>query len=203
MQTFRVAKTKPKSTIPPKSWNLRRLEIADSLESDQGNLAMVACSECVNNNALCYYDREQSVKCAECLRHPSRKCDGTFAMEEFRKVGEQKKMLEAQSLEKGRQLQEVRRKLLQARRALLDVESCFALIESEDLEIRDELAKVKEKSSRMLEREMRALGVFNDLPSNAEVALAEPNFVTGDAPAAESSDWSAVLNFDASDQVAG
>ena len=93
------------------------------------------------------------MKCAECLRF-RRKCDGTFAMEEFRKVGEQKKMLEAQSLEKGRKLQELRKKLLGARRALLEVESCFALTEEEDLKIRDELRLVKEKSDKILKREM-------------------------------------------------
>ena len=30
---------------------------------------MVACSEYVNHNVVYYYDWEQSVKCAACLRH--------------------------------------------------------------------------------------------------------------------------------------
>jgi hypothetical protein len=204
MQVFRVHKTKPtrpQSSIPPKSQRVRFDEIADSISSDKNNEAMVACSECVNHNVTCYYDREQSVKCAECLRS-RRKCDGTFAMEEFRKVGEQKKALEAQSIEKGRKLQELRRKLLDARRALLEVESCFALAEDEDLRIRDELRLVKERSDNMLKREMQALGVFDELPVDKEIALAEPVLAWGGSPVSGSVDWEAVWNTGSLDQQA-
>jgi len=204
MQAFRVQKVKslkPQSSLPPKSQRTRFHELADSISSDENNKAMVACSECVNHNVTCYYDREQSVKCAECLRF-RRKCDGTFAMEEFRKVGEQKRVLETQSLEKGRKLQELRRKLLDARRALLEVESCFALAEEEDLKIRDELRLVREKSDKMLKREMQALGVFDELPADKEIALAEPVLSWGNSFPTETVDWNEVLNFNVSDESA-
>lgn len=175
MQSFRVIKLKPrKSSKPAKSWSERRIEIAAALESDRDNVAMVACSECVNNNVVCYYDREQSVKCAACLRH-QRNCDGTFSLEEFRKVGVQKKELEARSLLVGQELHAKRQALLQARRALLEAESCFALTEEEDLKIREELARVKDKSNNMLRREMKALGVLDRLPESQEIALADPD----------------------------
>jgi hypothetical protein len=202
MQAFRVSKTKPKppkSSIPPKPQRVRFNEIADSIASDPNNEAMVACTECVNNNVACYYDRDQSIFCAECLRH-RRKCDGTFAMEEFRKVGEQKRLLEAESLEKGRKLQELRRKLMDARRALMDVESCFVLAEEEDLKVRSELSAVKDRSSKMLHREMQALGVFEELPPDKEIVLAEPVLARVGASPGDSFDWSEVLNFESNGQ---
>ena len=87
MQSFRAEKPKlQKSSKPPKKWTTRRNEIADTLESDEDNIAMVACSKCVKHNVVYYYDRRQSVQCAACLRH-QRNCDSTFSLEEFRKVG--------------------------------------------------------------------------------------------------------------------
>ena len=95
MQSFHAEKSKlRKSSKPPKKWTTRRNEIADALESDEDNIAMVACSECVKHNVVYYYDRRQSVQCAACLRH-QRNCDGTFSLEEFRKVGVQKKKLKS------------------------------------------------------------------------------------------------------------
>jgi len=117
-------------------------------------------------------------------------------MEEFRKVGEHRKVLEVESLEKGRRLQELRRKLLDARRALLEVESCFALAEEEDLKIREELRLVKEKSDKMLKREMQALGVFDELSVDKEIALAEPVLSWQEVPVTASMDWAQVLNFE-------
>ena len=57
------------------------MELTDSI-SVKENIVMVACSECVNNGVVCYYDREQSVLCAACLRY-QRTCDGTFLIKEF------------------------------------------------------------------------------------------------------------------------
>ena len=48
---------------------------------------MVACSEYMNHNVVCYYNWEQSVKCAAYLRH-QRECDGTFSLKKFRRVRE-------------------------------------------------------------------------------------------------------------------
>jgi hypothetical protein len=80
---------------------------------------MVACSACVNSGTVYYYNREQSVKCTAYLRH-QRACDGTFALEEFRKVGEQKKQLVAKSRAKRREMARLRKVLLDARRALAE-----------------------------------------------------------------------------------
>jgi hypothetical protein len=133
--------------------------IADALSEDPNNLAMVACTSCVNTGSLCYYDRERSRKCAECLRH-QRDCDGTFSLEEFRKVGEQKKEAEAILLEKERAITQMRRALVEA--------------EEEGLKAKEWLAHLSNVSSRMIQREMMALGVFEELPQDSSVALGSP-----------------------------
>ena len=70
MQSFHAEKPKLwKFSKLPKKWTTRRNEIADALESDEDNIAMVACSECVKHNVVCYYDWRQSVQCVAYLRH--------------------------------------------------------------------------------------------------------------------------------------
>ena len=70
MQSFRAEKPKlQKFSKPLKKWTTCRNEIADALESDEDNIAMVACSEYVKHNVICYYNRRQSVQCTDCLRH--------------------------------------------------------------------------------------------------------------------------------------
>jgi hypothetical protein len=175
MQSFRVVKNKPrKSSKPLKNKSDQRTELSDAIESDEGNKAMVACTKCVENNAVCYYDREQSMSCAECIRH-QRTCDGTFALEEFRKVGEEKKRLQAQ-------YREERRKVVALRKALVEAES-------REVDLQDSIAEVEEISSRMLRREMQVLGVMGSLDSEKEVALAEPEFVWEGAPVAVAGGW--------------
>ena len=59
MQSFRAEKPKSqKSSKPLKKWTTRWYEIAEALESDRDNVAMVACSEYMNHNMVCYYDWE-------------------------------------------------------------------------------------------------------------------------------------------------
>jgi len=192
MQSYRVGKINSrKSSKPVKGWNLRRNEIADSL-SVRENLAMVACTECTKGKVLCYYDREQSIKCAECLRH-QRDCDGTFSMEEFRKVGEQKKLLQAQCRDKRREMARLRKTLMEARLAMMAAETNLASVESEEVELSDSLASLEDISSRMLRREMLALGALNSLDTEQEVALSEPGHVWEGVPVTDSIDWAAVF----------
>jgi len=182
MQAFRVRKTKPK---PPKSskpvvpWQQRQNEVADYIEFVEKTRAMVACTECANNGDVCYYSREQSVKCAACLRH-RRECDGTFSVEELRKIGEQKKQLSAKSRAKRREIARLRKTL--------------ASLEEDDADLQDSLAKLDEVSSNMLKREMQALGAFDRLPASDEVALSEPDFIWGGVPTTDSVDWDAILS---------
>jgi len=195
MQSFRIAKTKPrKSSKPVQSETERLNEVADSI-STQDNEAMVSCTECINRNKVCYYDREQSVKCAECLRG-RRTCDGTFALEEFRRVGEQKKHLKSKALAKRREALRLRKTLMDARKAMLDAEQKSAAAESEEADLLESLAALEDKSSRMLKREMQALGVMNPLDNEQEVALAEPDFVWSEMPLTESIDWEGVFGSD-------
>jgi hypothetical protein len=178
MQSFRIEKTTSrKSSKPAKSWKERRNEIADSISIEE-NVAMVACSECVSSGVVCYYDREQSVKCAACLRH-QRNCDGTFSIEEFRKVGEQKKQLVSKTRAKRREIARLRKVLAEA--------------ESEEADLEDRLSLLEEKSSKMLRREMLALGVMEPLDTEQEVILAEPEFVWAGMPVTDSIDWAVVL----------
>jgi hypothetical protein len=173
---------KVRSSKPVRDWHIRRIEIADLLSSDPDNEAMVSCTECINHDVVCYYDREQSVSCAECLRH-QRKCDGTFSVEEFRKVGEQKKQLISKSRLKRREIARLRKTL--------------AALEESDADIQDSLAALEDKSSRMLRREMQALGAFDNITTSSgtshEVALAEPEFVFDGQFVTDSVDWEQVL----------
>lgn len=194
MQAFRVSKPKPpRSSKPPVPWQQRQNEIADFLESAKIE-AMVACTECANNGEACFYLREHSVKCAACLRH-RRECDGTFSVEELRKVGEQKKQLSAKSRAKRREITRLRKTLTEARRSLAALESEMAEVEEEDISLQDSLARLDEVSNNMLKREMMALGAFDRVPVEQEVALAEPDFVMQGAPVTDSIDWSVVWNF--------
>lgn len=167
-----------KSSTPRKSWKERRNEIADSLESDIDNIAMVACSECVRNNTVCYYDREQSVSCAACLRH-QRSCDGTFSLEEFRRVGDQKKEVRQKSRQKRKEIARLRRLLLEA--------------EEEDVALQDSLAELEQKSEAMLRREMQALGVLEPFSDEQLVAWgsAEPSLP---ALSTDQVDWDSILD---------
>ena len=185
MQSFRIAKRK--SSKPEKSKTERNIELAEAISIPE-NLAMVACSECVRFNDVCYYDRKESVACAACLKH-QRKCDGTFALEEFRKVGEQKKLVQAKSLQKQRELARLRQNLLRAQHAFLEAQSALATVETEHIGLQGDIAALEEISSRMLRREMQALGVFDSVPSDHEVALADPAFVEQNVPITDMIDW--------------
>ncbi|EXJ65082.1 hypothetical protein A1O7_01422 [Cladophialophora yegresii CBS 114405] len=162
---------------------------------------MVSYTEYMNHSEVCFYSREQSVKCAACLRH-RRECDGTFSVEELRKIGEQKKQLSAKSRAKRREIARLRKTLVDARRSLAALECEMAKVEEEDSSLQDSITKLDEVSSNMLKREMMALGAFDKAPARAEVALAEPNFVWQDAPLTESVDWNKILNFEGSSQPA-
>ena len=202
MQSARVRKSKPRSSKPPRNESARLCLVADSITTPD-NEAMVSCTECVRGGVTCYYDRAQSIKCAECLRR-RKDCDGTFSLEEFRRVGEQKKQMEAKAREKRRQvirlrgaLKESRQAMEEARQAMLKVETTVLAAESEEADLQDGLSELEATSSRMLEREMRALGVLNSLPPEAEVALADPDLAWSDVvfPAVGPLDWNVIPGF--------
>jgi hypothetical protein len=69
MQSFRASKTKSRKTSKPRPNKTARLNEAVDAISVKENEAIVSCTEYVKHNKTCYYDREQSVKCAECLRY--------------------------------------------------------------------------------------------------------------------------------------
>ena len=178
MQAFRISKQKVvKSSKPAPDRNRRRLLLAEAI-AVPSNEAMVSCTQCVSNNVVCYYNREQSVKCAECLKH-CRECDGTFSLEEFRKVGEQRDQLES--------------KALVSQRELVRLRELVAKAEAADLALREQMSELKDKSSRMLRREMQALGVMETLDNEQVVALGDPAF---SASAVDSIDWEALLQSD-------
>ena len=201
MQVFRIKKTKPKpptSSKPTIPWQQRQNEIADYIESLKTE-AMVACSECASKGEVCYYSREQSVKCAGCLRN-RKECDGTFSVEQLRKIGEQKKQIASKSRLKRREIARLRKTLLEARRSLAELEADLVGVEEEDSELQESLAKLEEISSNMLKREMQALGAFDKAPAGEDVALAEPEFVWQDVPLTETVDWGELLDFEVNGQ---
>lgn len=166
----------------------RRLQLAAALSVEE-NLIMPACSKCVEHGDVCYYDARQSTKCAKCIEK-QRKCDGTFSLEEFRKVGEQKKAITS--------------KVRQKRREIAKLRAALAAIESESVELEDSLAHWEQVSDNMLRREMRAMGVLNEQPVEQEVAFADGvENLWADAPYVEQVDWSSILPDFNSQGVAG
>jgi hypothetical protein len=150
-------KRNPSSSIPDPSKPYRYQAVAEYIISLQTK-AMVSCTQCINNGVECYYSREQSVKCAECiLKH--RKCDGTFSLEELRKVGELKKTEQKKRRQKLGQIAKLRAALAEA--------------ENEQHQIEESLAELDDRTDRMLKREMLALGVFDKLPDEQEIALGD------------------------------
>ena len=99
----------------------------------------MACTECANRSDMCYYSREQSVKCIAYLRN-RRECDGTFSVEELRKIGEQKKQLSAKSRAKRREIARLKRLMVEAEEA--------------DVSFQDKLERLEKVSNNMLKREM-------------------------------------------------
>lgn len=167
-----------RTTKPERPKSARNDELADAIKSS-GIVAMVSCTACVNNGVECYYDREQSVKCAECVRH-QRKCDGSFSLQEFRKVGDQKKSIKEKSQRKRREIAKLRKALV--------------ALEDEDNDLQEELARLDDISSRMLKREMQALGVFEQLDPEQEIAMAADHFSDWPLiPENEPVDWDQML----------
>lgn len=145
------------STKPEKSRADRDKQLAEFIVS-LGIEAMVSCTQCLNAGVTCYYAREQSVKCAECIaKH--RNCDGTFSVDELRKIGELKK-----SEQKKR-----RQKLLE----ISKLRAALAQLETEQHSLEESIADLDDRTERMLKREMLALGVFDKLPDEQEIALGD------------------------------
>ncbi|KAL9117784.1 MAG: hypothetical protein Q9187_005674 [Circinaria calcarea] len=190
--TFKIPQPKRNTTV-------RRADLACAISESKAE-AMVACSQCARHGLTCYYDRSEPIKCAECLRS-QRDCDGTFSLEEFRKVGEQKRLLKKQAQERHRETSRLRSLQATARKEMqeaalrtAEAEERTAAAELEEAALAERIARLKEISRRMLQREMLALGVMNPLDNEQEVVLAEPDLVwTGELPVMESIDWDVVL----------
>lgn len=205
-----VFKTKPpKSSKRAAPAPQRFADTIAAIEADSDNEAMVACSECVKHDDTCFYSRENSVKCTSCLKN-RRKCDGTFSLQEFRRVGDQKKSLKLKSLSKRREIRGLRSKRVMAHGALLEAQAEVARLERElmsvdkkliveeeaDIKFNDDLEVLEDKSNKMLRREMLALGVLEQLPPDEEVAFAEPEVIWRENdPSGFPVDWGAVMNF--------
>ncbi|KAK5175952.1 hypothetical protein LTR44_011482 [Exophiala sp. CCFEE 6388] len=116
------------------------------------------------------------------------KCDGSFSLEEFRKVVDEKKAFEEKSRRK-------RKEIARLRRALADAES-------EDSQLQDSLSRLEEVSSRMIRREMQALGVLDEQPVGSVGAFADPHLPWSEVPVTETVDWDAVFGVE-SERVSG
>jgi len=200
MQSLRPTKIKFRKSTKPRPNEALRLQLAAAAIIESGIIAMVSCTECVKHNNVCYYDREQSVKCAECLRK-QRSCDGTFALEEFRKVGEQKKLLQARAAEKRRVNMRHRKALMDARQAAIVAQASLVAAEKqameaevEEADLSAEIAYLDDQSSRMLRRELQALGVMSSVEESQEVVLADPDFVWEAMPVSAQIDWELMMH---------
>jgi len=187
--------SRPHRRHPKQSSTQRRLNLALAIELEQ-SVAMVACSNCANSGELCYFSKELSTKCSCCLKK-NVDCDGSFSLEEFRKVFEQKKRLRLKSRAKRREINRLREKrvlaygaLIEAQQAVLSLDQEISSFEESDEKFNEDLSKLEDKSRGMLRREMMALGVLEDQPEDEEVALADPNVW----PEPSDVDWSSLLD---------
>ena len=156
----------------------RRLQRAAALSIEE-NLTMPACAKCVEHGDTCYYDARQSTKCAKCLEK-QRKCDGTFSLEEFRKVGEHKKVITSNVRQKRREIAKLR--------------AALAKVESESVDLESSLEHWEQVSENMLRREMRAMGVLNEQPAETEIAFSDSvGEIWAEAPFVEQVDFSFLL----------
>lgn len=95
-------------------------------------------------------------------------------------MGEQKKSVSAKSRQKRKEIAKLR--------------AALAALEDEDNDLQDELQKLDDISSRMLRREMQALGAFDKLDDNQEIAVASDHFSDWPAiPENEPVDWDQML----------
>ncbi|EXJ77809.1 hypothetical protein A1O3_10038 [Capronia epimyces CBS 606.96] len=150
----------------------RRLDLAAAIKLSSFPV-MVAYSNCARSGDVCYFSKERSTKCSYCLRK-NIDCDGSFSLEEFRRVVDEKKSLQEKSRRK-------RKEIARLRRALADVEA-------EDSSVQESLAHLDEVSSRMIRRELQALGVLEEKPPEDEGAFADLNFPWSEVPFSESVD---------------
>jgi hypothetical protein len=170
------------STSPPLkdshrvSSTLRRKALAAAIELESP-CAMVACSNCARSGDTCYFG-ERSKKCSCCIRKNA-DCDGSFSLEEFRRVADEKKVLQEKSRRK-------RKEIARLRRALADAES-------EDNSIQDSVSQLETISSNMLRREMRALGVLEEQPPESSGAFADPELPWLEVPITDTVDWELVF----------
>jgi len=169
---------------PKRSSTQRRADLAAAIEALVAP-AMVSCSNCARSGETCYFAKERSKKCSCCIRK-NVDCDGSFSLEEFRKVVDEKKVFQEKSRRKRKEIVRLRRALVQAQDAL-----CAA--ESEDSEFQESLSRLEDISSRMIQREMSALGVLEDQPSDSVGAFADPELPWSEVPVNDVIDWDAVF----------
>ena len=100
--SYRVVKQR-RSSKSLKFLKVRRSETVDYIVFFRKNLVMIACIECVNHDSACYYDRNHSIACSECIKN-RRECDGTFSVEELRKWSEEKIRLRKEFLKKRQEI---------------------------------------------------------------------------------------------------
>ena len=180
----RVVKRR-RSSKSVQSKKARRREVADYISSFPENFVsiMVACTECINHGSACYYDREQSVACFECLKN-RRRCDGIFSVNELRKWGEKKVRFQEQSLAKQKEIADKRKDVFRKRKDVIKVfaelnavKAGFANIEDENNKFFEIIAALEDRSRRRLRREMMALGVLKSINPQTSVAPANPDFI--------------------------
>lgn len=180
----------------------RRLVLSAALSIEE-NLTMPACAKCVEHGDLCYYNARKSTKCAKCIEK-QRKCDGTFSLEEYRRVGEQKKRLTAEVRQKRKEIARLRSVLLDRQQEMLKAMQDLNSAENSESSLDASLAHWERVSDNMLTREMRAMGVLREQPEESEIALGEPiEEIVEQAPFVEYVDLSFLLPEVGSSEVPG
>jgi hypothetical protein len=126
---------------------------------------MVACSFCSNAGAICTVGRDSS-RCSRCVEKNLR-CDGTFSVEEFDKISEQRRRLQVTVNESKRRSAELMAQLA----AELTRQS------TSSLRLRAQLKALSSRQDSMLRREVQALEELDALESaEAAVSGVEPSW---------------------------
>jgi hypothetical protein len=103
----RLAEKTPKRTSTQ-----RRADLAVAIEL-LAYPTMVSYSNCARSGDMYYFARERSKKCS-CYLRKNIDCDGSFSLEEFRKVVDKKKVFQEKSRRKRKEIVWLRRTLVEA-----------------------------------------------------------------------------------------
>lgn len=133
----------------PARKTLERLALLEFVKKN-GRAADMPCTPCWKNKTTCVMSEERSNRCLECIRHPTRKCDGVLVASSLRKVLDQQQKLEKEE-------EEASDDLLALHEKMAELQSSLAAAAGRLSRIRKIRARAKAKGSELFQRGMEEL----------------------------------------------